>query len=182
MNILDKFFNIGTSLEPIGLMVSKDFEKYFCTPKEAIVFAHTGVDGIHYCIIPKENDSSLEKSPVYEISPMDFENGIVLVGRNFIDFLSLIVSCRDVGMLERVRYTPKGKFNGDIDEYLKEIKEMHEFELKLEKAIEAIKDTFSISQIDDVYDHIEQTNNNLEFYAKYSFSDEYYDVTGETRK
>jgi hypothetical protein len=182
VNLLDKFFNIKTNLESIGLIVDKEFGKYFCTPEEAIVFAHSGVDGIHYCIIPKEDDDNLEKSPVYVINPMDSDHYVDLIGRNLIDFLSLIVSCKGTTEFECANYMTKDKFVKYINEYIESIREVDEFNQQVEEAIKVIKNTFNISQINDVYDHLKLTKNDLEFNVKFSFTDKYYEITGEPRK
>lgn len=104
MQIIDRFINIETDLSPIGLIRNKDYGGYFCTPKNAVVFANIGCDGIHFCIIPYENDLTLERSPVYVISPMMPDHSVEAVAEKFYDFLSLVVSVQDATFLECISY------------------------------------------------------------------------------
>ncbi|WP_010243753.1 hypothetical protein [Acetivibrio cellulolyticus] len=103
MTLLDKLFEIKEDLEAIGLIMTRDFESYFCTPLQAVIFAHSGTDGIHYCIV--KNDKELHESPVYIVSPSMSDNYVELVGRNLVDFLSLVVKCKDAVTLECISYT-----------------------------------------------------------------------------
>ena len=68
LRVTDRFASIPVDLEPIGLIRGNDMGGYLCTPKNAVTFANTGSDGIHFCVVPVEGDSSLERSPVYVIS------------------------------------------------------------------------------------------------------------------
>ncbi len=62
------------------------------TPLNADTFAETGGDGVHYSLL-QLSDRTPEDSPVVMTAPMAMEHSCnIVVGSNFIDFLSL--GCR----------------------------------------------------------------------------------------
>ena len=97
MKTTDIFANISEDLERIGPIRSDEFLSYpFCTPENAVIFAGLGVDGIHFCMIPEEDDLTLERSPVYVVSPMDSPSPIQIVAENFYDFASILIKTKDI--------------------------------------------------------------------------------------
>jgi hypothetical protein len=178
MNYIDKFFSITIDFDVIGLMRVKEFPRYFCTPIQAAIFASTGVDGIHFCLIRNENDHNFENSPVYVVSPMMPEHYIELVGRSLMDFLSLVITCKDAGALECIAYMSENSFNEYLEESSKNRNEMPIMNDKIEKAILALKSCFELKEIDNVYQHIQETKNNSIYHAEFTFSQEYYDLIG----
>ena len=66
----------------------REDRSYWCTPKNAVIFGWTGVDGIHYTILKIEDDIR-EDSPILRVSPTDFEEPFSLLGRTFVDFLAI---------------------------------------------------------------------------------------------
>jgi hypothetical protein len=99
MTILDKFFEIKFNEESLMLEKTRDFNPHYeSTPIGAKVFANMGVDGVHYCIVPKDDDIALANSPVYRISPMDFSEGTVIwAAKNFHDFISISIELKIFG-------------------------------------------------------------------------------------
>jgi hypothetical protein len=61
---------------------------YVDTPSNAVTFAHTGVDGVHYALLARDGDVSND-SPVVQVSPMDFGEPVVVVARSFLEFLAI---------------------------------------------------------------------------------------------
>lgn len=52
---LDLFEELSIEFEALGLFPwAEDDAACFCTPTNARCFARTGVDGIHYCLLPEE--------------------------------------------------------------------------------------------------------------------------------
>jgi len=76
--------------EPVGLILPKDISNwgYDATPTNAITFATTGGDGVHYSFICNEVPD--DDSPIVMTVPMNNEN--IIVGENIIEFLAL--GCR----------------------------------------------------------------------------------------
>lgn len=50
MEILDKLFSKEKEIFALGLILTKEFPSYFCTPLDFLVLGHLGTDGVHYCI------------------------------------------------------------------------------------------------------------------------------------
>lgn len=176
MGILDKLYEVEKELNVLGFLLTKDFPDYFCTPLNAVIFAHLGIDGIHYCIIKGENE--IENSPVYVVSPMMPEHYVELVGRNLIDFLSLVISCRDASALEYIGYASKQKFEEYIDEIRNQQIVDPDYGKQVEKAVSGLQKMFELQNIDDVYCHVNETKSNAMYHAKLAFSKEYYDIIG----
>lgn len=171
MKIIDKFYGIETDLSPVGLIRDKNFSNYFCTPENAIILANLGVDGIHFCIIPKDNDLTLENSPVYVVSPMMSPYYVMVVAENIRMFLNLIISTRDAGALECAGYLPEEKYA----EYLKTIP--YDWKEATE-AVVSLQNTFDLQKTDNVYNYIKNLQNNADLTA-IKFSKEYYELVGE---
>ncbi|MEJ8548055.1 hypothetical protein [Brevibacillus borstelensis] len=63
---------------------------YSCTPIDAIPFAWTGQDGIHYAFLTDFGTAnSLDEAPIIRVSPMDFGECVRLVARNIRDFFAI---------------------------------------------------------------------------------------------
>lgn len=176
MGILDRLYEVEKELNALGLMITKDFPDYFCTPLNAVVFAHLGIDGIHYCIIKGEDE--IENSPVYVVSPMMPEHYVELVGRNIIDFLSLVVSCKDASALEYISYASEYEFEKYIDEVNNQQLDDSDYNDRVEMAVNKFKNEFGLQSIDDVYCHVNETKSNPVYHVKLVFSREYYDTIG----
>ena len=172
MKIIYKFYEIRTDLSYIGLHRG-EFGSYFCTPLKAVIFASLGVDGIHFCILPYEEDKTLENSPVYVVSPCMPEHYVEPVAKNFADFLNLVMATKDAGAMECISYMTKESFIN----YLKDIPEGKE---EIIKAIEGIKENFTLKDIPDVYDYVKSVQQDV-ILKEVKFSQEYYEVTGRNR-
>jgi hypothetical protein len=61
---------------------------YDSTPLNAVTFAQMGVDGVHYALLSEDGDLCNE-APVVQISPMDFEQPVVVLANSFVEYLAL---------------------------------------------------------------------------------------------
>jgi hypothetical protein len=174
MRITDKFKYIKTDLSPIGL-IKKDTKryKYFCTPKNAVVFAGIGVDGIHFCILPDENDKTLENSPVYVVSPMMPDHYVEPVAENFYNFISLVVLLKDAGALEYISYADRAGFS----KYLQDVPCDKQ---EIIKAVTALSDAFPVKNINDAYGYVKQLQSRTDL-PKIEYTEEYYELTGREK-
>jgi hypothetical protein len=159
-----------TDLSHIGLRRG-EFANYFCTPLNAVIFADLGVDGIHYCIIPSNEDKTLENSTIYVVSPCMMEHYVEPVAESFSDFLSVVAITKDAGAMECISYMSKEAFTN----YLKDIPEERK---EIVQAIEALRENFALKDIPDVYDYVKNVQQNVSLH-KVKFSSEYYEITGE---
>lgn len=170
MKIIDKFNNIDADLSSIGLRRA-EFPSYFCTPLNAVIFANLGVDGIHFCILPSKEDSTLENSPVYIVSPCMPEHYVEPIAASFAEFLSLVVTIKDAGAMECISYITKEAFYS----YLKDIPVEKE---EIIKVVNAIRENFVLEDIPNVYDYVKNIQQDLRF-RRIKFSKEYYAMTGD---
>lgn len=76
--------------EPIGLILLRPISNlgYESTPENALTFATTGGDGVHYSLVQLEG-SSLDDSPVVMTVPMNFGEENYIVGGDMQEFLGL---------------------------------------------------------------------------------------------
>ncbi|USB31843.1 hypothetical protein [Paenibacillus sp. YPG26] len=77
---------------PSGLFLKLDYEGtngYFCTPVDAVNFANTGADGVHYAFLTDFGRyDNLDECLIIRVSPMN-PTAIQVVARNIKDFFSL---------------------------------------------------------------------------------------------
>jgi len=80
----------GVTLSDIGLMLtdSRDREWFPETPINSSVFAATGGDGVHYCLLSVDGQFT-DQSPVVMVVPCNSGNPRLVVGDSLTDFLSL---------------------------------------------------------------------------------------------
>ncbi|WP_145328713.1 hypothetical protein [Paenibacillus xylanexedens] len=70
-----------------------DHGGYLCSPADAIVFANTGMDGIHYSFLTDFGCASdLSLAPVIRVDPMDFGRYARVVASNIREFFALAFS------------------------------------------------------------------------------------------
>jgi len=133
---------------------------YESTPENAIIFASTGVDGCHYCIVPKQG-VSINESPVYHVSPMDGESTVVWVAKDFIDFLSIGVAMGSFTYINCCHSCDKEEFYDLVEESWSE----NDLDKKNE-AIKLLEEHFQLRKYDDLFMHIiesyEDRNNHVD--------------------
>lgn len=176
MLVTDIFSNISTNLlSSLGLIKTNE-GGYYCTPKNAVTFASLGVDGIHFCIIPDENDLTLESSPVYVVSPMDFGNHVNIIARNFYDFISLVIETKDATALECISCFSRERFS----ELFQDIQQDAGIDTEVEESIAALHKAFhgNINKIDDVYAYVKELQAETDL-SKLQYTEEYYELNSE---
>lgn len=92
-NNLEKLWQLAKNdamhFEPVGLILQDiKNEGYESTPKNSLVFASTGGDGVHFSFLCDNFPN--EKSPIVMTVPMNDDN--IIVGENLLEFLAL--GCR----------------------------------------------------------------------------------------
>ena len=161
MTILDKLFNLNLDLENLMLDMQQHVSEYnyVCLPVNALPFASMGVDGVHYCIVPKNEDETLENSPVYRISPTDFSEGTVMwTAKNVNEFFSITITLKNAWALP-ILVHECSRSKDDFMEYLKDIefehkRKTHRERVDIEKELRLLKQEFHTTTISNVYSHI----------------------------
>ena len=175
MTLLDKLFSLDLNLDGLMLDMSRHTSEYAydCTPIGALPFASMGVDGVHYCIIPLEGDNTLEKSPVYKISPMDFSEGTVQwTARNFCDFISITAILKDAWVLSSLVYEPKDAFITELKDIKFEFSKKNSTEKKaIKKELGILTRNFPIVKIRNLYSYVNNAYLDINNHADVKFSE-----------
>jgi hypothetical protein len=91
-------------LDPIGLLLrdpsSPEWGRYESTPRNAVTFAGTGGDGVHYSVV----EGVVGARPVVMTVPMNWDNENLVVGEDLVDFLALGSRC-GYFVLEQLTYS-----------------------------------------------------------------------------
>ena len=105
MNRYEAYKNQQFDLLAFGIERRADLCSYFCTPVGAEIIGWTGVDGIHYCLIPGLGEM------VFAISPMNDPGKYVHpVAKSFDDFLRLLLACHGNAAIEQCWQWSKEQF------------------------------------------------------------------------
>lgn len=160
-------------LESFGLIIDPHFPKYFCTPVNATVFASTGCDGIHFCILNTDKDDL--KCPVYVVSPMS-DTYVSLVARSYNDFLALLFSCKDASLLEALSYMEQEAFYQAIAEVSQELNSDEERHRAMCASVAFLNSKIEIPTIEDVYSYVHNLKKDNPFDATLVFSKAYWSI------
>ena len=135
---------------------------YFCTPVGAEIFASIGVDGVHYCTVPK-----LGKT-VFAVTPESSDPYVFPVANNFTEFLRLVATLRGTNLIDQAHLFTKDRF-----ETL-----MQEQATANSDEVKKLCETFGIEPLEcSPYDLLMELYNNFD-YSKIKFSREYYETLG----
>ena len=151
MTFVEKFLMTPINLESMFIehhnKESQEW-RYPETPIGSIVIAHTGVDGCHYCVVPKQG-VSIDEAPIYFVSPMDWDDTVVWVAKNIIDFVSIGVALGSFTYIASF-------YSCDEEEFLQFVEESWDEHDENEKkeAIKLLKECFPIKQYNNLFQHI----------------------------
>ena len=135
---------------------------YFCTPVGAEIFASIGVDGVHYCTIPKLGET------VFAVTPESSDPYVFPVANNFTEFLRLVATLRGTNLIDQAHLFTKDRF-----ETL-----MQEQATANADEVKKLCETFGIEPLEcSPYDLLMELYNNFD-YSKIKFSREYYETLG----
>jgi hypothetical protein len=162
-SLIEKFLTTEIDLSHMSIAYHEtgtEETHYDSTPRNAITFASTGVDGCHFCVIPKKGEA-IDESPVYKVSPMDGEDTIVWVAKDFIDFLSIGVAMGSFTYISCCHLCDKEELLELIEESWSECDEE-----KKKSSIELLKEHFPVREYNNLFKHIigsyEDRNNHVE--------------------
>ena len=186
ITILDKLFDMKLNLDGLMLDMTRSVSelKYWCIPVGALPFADMCVDGVHYCIVPKEGDKTLENSPVYRISPMDTVEGTVLwTAKNFQEFISITVMLKDAWKLPILVHSfgkDENAFTGYLNDIMLEFRRNSIKErMSIRKEVKMLVKAFNPIVTPDLYAHIIGSFRNKNNHADIGFTGEFSELMKE---
>lgn len=161
MSIYERIKELNIDLTPLGLLMREDGELYYCTPTEANVFGWAGVDGIHYCTIPKFGEM------IFAVSPMNYGDCVHPIAENFAALFALLLSCKSMDVLEQCYAWDREQY--DAYEQDSEITEEQKVVLR------QLQDKLKIQPIDDVFSYVKTLQEEFD-YSEIPYSEDYYDL------
>ena len=169
-NLFKRFHALQFAKDAIGLGWNDSDVAYFCTPVGAEVIGWLGVDGIHFCFIP-----SISFDMVFAVSPMPCgEHYVKPIARNFQEFLSLVLFCKDASPLEQICWMGE-------EQFLELMKSEEGNSYSAQKAaLNTLRTEFGIEAKPNAYQYVKSLQANFD-YSKIPFSEEYYDALGVER-
>ena len=174
---LKAFRALDIDFDSIGLLQggADDFA-YFCTPVGAEYVGRIGCDGVHFVLLPGD-----EK--VYCVDPAMGEEGryVLPVGRDFREFLSFVLFCRDANPLSQIWWMSEERFRNLLAEDAAASWPGSETYFKAkDEALAQIAETFGIAPVEP-FEKVKALQAAFNPDAL-KFSDEYYDTLGIERE
>lgn len=135
--------------------------RYFNTPVDVIPFGNTGMDGIHYGFLTDFGSvTDLEEAPIVSVSPMDFDQPVQLIARNFREFLQ--INRNDSGLFyntfasEAAYLAKKKEWELEHQEFEKQYPPDVEKEKAQEAALDAFNGKLSLPVIPSSFRYIQE--------------------------
>ncbi len=170
---LEQFCRLNLDFESIGLM-RRGWEdmSYFCTPVGAELVGTTGVDGVHFVLLPGEEG-------VFCVDPAMGEPGtyVLPVAENFRTFLSYVLYCRDASPISQIWWMGEDQFHRLLREDARaRWPGCEAFSAKKDQALGAIAAEFHLVPADP-YGPVRALQRAFDP-EDLKFSEEYYDILG----
>ncbi|MCM3131308.1 hypothetical protein M3629_00825 [Paenibacillus polysaccharolyticus] len=137
-----------------------DHGGYWSSPADAIVFANTGMDGIHYSFLTDFGHASdLSLAPVIRVDPMDFGNYARIIASNIRDFFALSFSGHEDLLLNE--FESKQQYLNYVMEQEDDARESEYFDgkrwdLEKNKVRNLAMQRFDLQPISDGYSYIQE--------------------------
>lgn len=160
MKTFDKFKKLDIDCSSLGLEQSENFVEYYCTPKNAKIFAASGIDGIHYCTIPQFGEI------IFAVSPMNFGDCVHPIARNFDDLLRLLLHCGDIAALEQCYAWDEEQYKA----FLIDCPVTEEQQAVLDK----IKNKCGLEPIENSFAYVKKLQAEFDL-SQISYTEDYYD-------
>ena len=158
---IERFYALKIDFAALGLAPwSRCDVRYFCTPADAECFASTGVDGVHYCLLPGEET-------VYVVRPACGEEGryVLPAAENFREFLSFLLYCGNEAAIEQIACMDEPAFRSCLTE-----------NAPCREALAVVAETFGLTPRDP-FAKVKALQAAFDP-EKLHFSDEYYETLG----
>lgn len=160
MKLYDKIQKSNIDLRPLGLDSCSSEITYYCTPEHAKILGWAGVDGIHYCTIPKFGEM------IFAVSPMNFGDCVHLIARNFEDLLRLLLSCTDMGALEQCYAWNEEQFKAFLTDYPATSEQ--------QEVLARIQREYGLVPMEDAFGYVKKLQAEFDL-SQIPYTDDYYD-------
>lgn len=173
---LCRFCRLDIDFESIGLMEpGVRQEPYFCTPVDAEYVGRLGSDGVHFILLPGDER-------VFCVDPSMGEPGtyVLPVAKDFREFLSFLLYCRDANPLSQIWWMDETRFRDLLEEDAAGWPGCEAFFAKKAAALKTVAEAFDLTAADP-FEKVKAIQGSLDS-AVLRFSDEYYDVLGLERE
>ncbi len=152
--------NLKINLSALGLTESSNNFPYYCTPKNAKIIGWAGVDGIHYCTVPKFGKT------VFAVNPSNFGNCVHPIARNDKDLLRLLLACSDMAAIEQCHAWSKEKFSAFLQDYPATSEQR--------TVLNSIREKTDLTPMDTPFEYIKTLQSEFD-YSKIPYTEDYYD-------
>lgn len=173
---LKAFRALKIDFDSIGLMEDGGSARYFCDPVDLEPVGRLGCDGVHFILLPGDE-------AVYCVDPAmgDVGTYVLPVGRNFREFLSFVLYCRDANPLSQIWWMQEERFRNLLAEDAGASWPGSEaYFRKKDAALAVIGETFGLTPAYP-YHQVKALQAAFDPGAL-KFSDEYYDTLGLERE
>ena len=171
-----RFRALDIDFDSIGLLQGggDDFA-YFCTPTDAEYVGRIGCDGVHFILLPGDEQ-------IFCVDPaMGKEGKFVLpVGRDFREFLSFVLFCRDANPLSQIWWMDEQKYRQLLaEDAAQSWPGCEEFFARKAASLDAVAKEFGLISVDP-FEKVKSLQGDFDPSVLH-FSDEYYGVLGLER-
>lgn len=159
-----KYTGLSINSELIGLERPKQVEPYFCYPLNAKAIGFEGC--ILYCFIEGYDEMVFASNP-----ESGADSNVYPLAKNFLDFLSLILTCGSVNPIEQIVWMSREQFEKHCIEERK-LQSVEQNEL-----LDQLRREFEIEAMEEPYSYVKAVQQAFDS-RKICYRDEYYDVLG----
>lgn len=173
---LQRFHALAIDFSAVGLDWGGGLTPYFCTPAGAEYVGSLGCDGVHFVLLPGDER-------VFCVEPSMGEMGtyVLPVGRDFQEFLSFVLYCRDANPLSQIFWMDAARFRKLLEEDAAQDWPGYEaYFAHKTAALAAIAREFCLTPADP-FEKVKALQAAFDP-SVLRFSDEYYDVLGIERE
>ncbi|MBR2868613.1 MAG: hypothetical protein IKB88_06085 [Clostridia bacterium] len=157
---INSFRKAGIDLSPLGFDMNGGFENYYCTPDGAEILASSGVDGIHYCTVPRFGEM------IFAVSPMNFGDCVHPIARDFEDLLRLLLHCGDIAALEQCYAWDEEQYKAFLSDYPPTEAQQN--------VLEEIRNRFCLEPIEDSFSYVKGLQAEFDL-SLVPYTEDYYD-------
>ncbi len=161
MNMFERFKKLNINYGCLGIQQAEHYQRYYCTPKDAVIIGSAGVDGIHYCTIPEFGEM------IFAVSPMNFGDCVYPIARNFEDLLRLLLACADMAALEQCYAWDEEQFKAFLIDCPATVDQ--------QEALDAIRNELGLEPIEDAFAYVKKLQAEFDL-SKIPYTQDYYDI------
>ncbi len=170
IELYEKYKSLNIDGSYIGLEQGDETGDYFCTPVGAKVIGWD--NGIHYCFIDGFGEV------VFCVNPETCCDYLVYpIAKNFYDFLSLILSTKNVNTMQQIIWWDKPEY----EQFMRDPNTVEWAEQsKTVSILNKIKTELGVQPMEHPFEYIKEVQKDFP-YEKIEFTNEYYDTLGLER-